>query len=179
MIVVEGDADRVIVEAVAEALGVDLDRLGAVVIELDGAEKFKNIFPLVGPDGFGPTILGLVDEKESSKWVNAFGKKPTTIVDKKIFISAVDLEDEYTRALGGPASVRALVDSGLYREDRILQAAKVLKLDDVTPEAVAKFCRNKKVDAARCIAEALSKETAEKIGSVSRLLHALEELSVQ
>lgn len=179
VIVVEGDADRVIVEAVAEALGVDLDRLGAVVIELDGAEKFKNIFPLVGPDGFGPTILGLVDEKESSKWVNAFGKKPTTIVDKKIFISAVDLEDEYTRALGGPASVRALVDSGLYREDRILQAAKVLKLDDVTPEAVAKFCRNKKVDAARCIAEALSKETAEKIGSVSRLLHALEELSVQ
>ncbi|WP_314267149.1 AAA family ATPase [Corynebacterium matruchotii] len=179
VIVVEGDADRVIVEAVAEALGVDLDRLGAVVIELDGAEKFKNIFPLVGPDGFGPTLLGLVDEKESSKWVNAFEKKPTTIVDKKIFISAVDLEDEYTRALGGPASVRALVDSGLYREDRILQAARVSKLDDVTPEAVAKFCRNKKVDAARCIAEALSKETAEKIGSVSRLLHALEELSVQ
>lgn len=179
VIVVEGDADRVIVEAVAKALGVDLDRLGAVVIELDGAEKFKNIFPLVGPDGFGPTLLGLVDKKENSQWVNAFGKKPATIVDKKIFISAADLEDEYTRAFGGPASVRALVDSGLYREDGILQAVGVSKLDDVTPEAVAKFCRNKKVDAARCIAEALSKETAEKIGSVSRLLHALEELSVQ
>lgn len=179
VIVVEGDADRVIVEAVAEALGVDLDRLGAVVIELDGAEKFKNIFPLVGPDGFGPTLLGLVDEKENSQWVNAFGKKPATIVDKKIFISAADLEDEYTRAFGGPASARALADSGWYSEDSILQSAKVLKLDDVTPEAVAKFCRNKKVDAARCIAEALSKETAERIGSVSRLLHVLEELSVQ
>lgn len=72
VILVEGDADRVIVEAVAEVLGVDLDRVGAVVVELDGADKFKNVFPLLGPDGFGPTLLGLVDEKESGSWVNAF-----------------------------------------------------------------------------------------------------------
>lgn len=48
---VEGDADRVIGESVAVNLGIDLDRLGAVVVELDGADKFRNVFPLLGPDG--------------------------------------------------------------------------------------------------------------------------------
>ena len=72
VIIVEGDADRVIVESAAKALGIDLDRLGAVVLEIDGADKFKNIFPLLGPDGFGPTLLALVDIKESASWMNAF-----------------------------------------------------------------------------------------------------------
>jgi putative ATP-dependent endonuclease of OLD family len=180
VILVEGAADRVIVEAVAEILGVDLDRLGAVVVELDGADKFKNVFPLLGPDGFGPTLLGLVDEKESGSWVNAFGGKRNTVVDKKVFISDSDLEDEYTRALGGPAATRALVDGGFCREQGILQATEVETVEEISPEAVAKFCRdNGKVDAATSIAGALTPETAEKIVSVSRLLHALDELSKQ
>jgi putative ATP-dependent endonuclease of OLD family len=180
VILVEGDADRVIVEAVAEALGVDLDRIGAVVVELDGADKFKNVFPLLGPDGFGPTLLGLVDGKESGSWVNAFKGKRDTIVDKKVFISAADLEDECTRALGGPASARALIDGGFCREQGILQAAQIEAIENISSEAVAKFCRDKgKVDAATCIAEVLTAETAKRIGSVSRLLHTLDELSRQ
>ena len=39
VILVEGDADRVIVEAVAEKLGIELDCLGAVVVELHDADK--------------------------------------------------------------------------------------------------------------------------------------------
>lgn len=180
VILVEGDADRVIVEAVADALGVDLDRLGAVVVELNGADKFRNVFPLLGPDGFGPTLLGLVDDKESGSWVNAFGGKRKTVVDKKVFISAADLEDEYSRALGGPATAQALIDGKLCRKEGILQSTGVATLDEVTPEAAAQFCRDKgKIDAATCIADVLTDETAENIGSVSRLLHALEELSAQ
>lgn len=180
VILVEGDADRVIVEAVADALGVDLDRLSAVVVELDGADKFRNVFPLLGPDGFGPTLLGLVDDEASGSWVNAFGGKPKTVVDKKVFISSEDLEDEYSRALGGPASAQALIDGGFCRKEGILQSTGFTTLDEVTPKSVAQFCRDKgKVDAATCIADALTKETAKKAGSVSRLLHTLEELSAQ
>lgn len=180
VILVEGDADRVIVEAVAETLEIDLDRLGAVVVELGGAYKFKHVLPLVGPDGFGPTLLGLVDEKESDSWINAFKKKRKTIVDKKVFISAADLEDEYTRALGGPGTAQALISGGFCREQGILQASDTSKLDDLTPDAVAQYCRkNGKVDAARCVAEALNCDTAEKIQSVARLLHTLGKLSSQ
>lgn len=180
VILVEGDADRVIVTAVAENLGIDLDRLGAVVVELDGADKFRNVFPLLGPDGFGPTLLGLVDKSESGSWVNAFKGKRHAVVDKKVFISDVDLEDEYTRALSGPIAAKALVAGGFCREQGILQAAEVATLDEITPEAVAQFCREKgKVDAASCIAEALTPEKADKIGSVTRLLRVLDDLSQQ
>jgi putative ATP-dependent endonuclease of the OLD family len=180
VVLVEGAADRVIVEAVAQKLDIDLDRLGAVVVELDGADKFKNVYPLLGPDGFGPTLLGLVDEKESGPWVNAFGEKRNTVVDKKIFISDVDLEDEYTRALGGPDAAMALIDGGFCREQGLLSSAGVASVATITPEAVATYCRDKgKVDAATCIAEKLTASTAEKIGSVYRLLRALDGLSKQ
>jgi putative ATP-dependent endonuclease of OLD family len=180
VVLVEGTADRVIVESVAENLGIDLDRLGAVVIELDGAEKFRNVFPLLGPDGFGPTLLGLVDEAESGSWVGAFGGKPRNIVDKKVFVSAADLEDEYTGALGGPAAARALIDGKFCHEQGLLQSAGVEAVKEIGHEAVAKFCRDKgKVDAATCIAEALTPDVAKKIGSVSRLMRALDELSKQ
>lgn len=179
VVLVEGNADRVIVEAVAQALGVDLDRIGAVVVELDGADKFKNVFPLLGPGGFGPTLLGLVDKNESGPWVHAFGGKPTTVIDTKVFISEADLEDEYTRALGGPGSARALIKGDFCREAGILQAAGVDAIHNITPEAVATFCRKGKVDAATCIVDALTPPVAEQIGSVSRLLCALNELSRQ
>lgn len=180
VVLVEGDADRVIVEAVAQKLGIDLDRLGAVVVELDGADKFSNVFPLLGPDGFGPTLLGLVDEQESGKWVNAFKGKRRTVVDKKVFISDIDLEDEYTRALGGPVAAKALIDGKFCKEQGLLQSTGVESIAKIGPEAVAKFCRDKgKVEAATCIAEVLTPDSAEKIGSVSRLVRALDELSKQ
>lgn len=180
VVLVEGNADRIIVEAVAKELGIDLDRLGAVVVELDGADKFTNVFPLLGPDGFGPTLLGLVDEKESGKWIGAFKGKPKHIIDKKIFISDADLEDEYTRALGGPSAAKALIDGGFCREQGILMSAECDSVDAITPEAVAVFCRDKgKVEAATCIADVLNAETAEEIGSVARLLRVLDDLSQQ
>lgn len=180
VILVEGDADRVVVEGAAGALGVDLDRLGAVVLELDGADKFRNVFPLLGPDGFGPTLLGLVDKNESGSWVNAFPGKPADVVDSKVFISDADLEDEYTVALGGPATARALIDGGLCREQGILQATGAITVEQITPAAAAKFCRDKgKVDAATCVTDVLTAETAGKIGSVARLLRVLSELGEQ
>ena len=180
-VLVEGGADRVSVEAVARELRVDLDRIGAVVVELDGAEKFKNVFPLLGPEGFGPTLLGLVDKKESPSWVNAFRGKPKNIIDHKIFISEDDLEDEYVTAFGGPAAARALVDGGLCREQGILQASEVNAIEDISAQAVANFCRtnNRKVEAATCISAALNADTAAKIGSVARLVLSLEGMSRQ
>lgn len=178
VVLVEGDADRVILEAVATKLGIDLDRLGAVVIELDGADKFTNVLPLLGPRGFGPTLLGLVDKAESGKWVGAFKSKQAEVVDKKIFISDIDLEDEYTRALGGPISAQALIDGGFCRKQGILQASEAAVIEDISAAQVAQFCRkNGKVEAATCISEVLNTDTAERIGSVARLVRKLDELS--
>lgn len=178
VILVEGDADRVIVEAVAKTIGVELDKVGAVVVELDGADKFKNVFPLLGPNGFGPTLFGLVDKNESEPWINAFRQKRDQVLDRKVFVSDIDLEDEYTRALGGTKSAEALVQGGFCRRSGLLQAASVDSFDSITPEAVAKFIRAKgKVEAATCIAASLDEESAKRIDSVWRLLGVVSELS--
>jgi len=179
VILVEGVADRVIVESAARAMGVDLDRLGAVVVDLDGADKFKNVFSVLGPDGFGPTLLGLVDQKESGSWVGAYqGKKPAEIVDKLVFISDADLEDEYAVALGGPGTAQALIDGGHCREEAVLQSASVSSILEVTEEAVAAFCRKDKVSAAVCVGEALTEESAQAVSSVARLLNVLQGLDL-
>ncbi len=178
VILVEGAADRVIVEAAARAMKVDLDRLGAVVVDLDGAEKFRNVFPLLGPDGFGPTLLGLVDKNESGRWIGAFQGKPADIVDKIVFVSDADLEDEYAAALGGPSTAQALIDAGHCREDALLQSASAASITDITPAAVAAFCRKDKVSAAVAVGDALANDSAGRIGSVSRLLRRLEVLDL-
>ena len=178
VILVEGAADRVIVEAAARAMKVDLDRLGAVVVDLDGAEKFRHVFPLLGPDGFGPTLLGLVDKNESGRWIGAFQRKPADIVDKIVFVSDADLEDEYAAALGGPSTAQALIAAGHCREDALLQSASAARIADITPTAVAAFCRKDKVSAAVAVGDTLVDGSAWRIGSVSRLLRRLEGLDV-
>ena len=178
VLLVEGDADRVIVEAVSENMGVDLDRLGAVVLELDGADKFKNVYPILGPEGFGPTLLGLVDEAEASSWLGAFGGKPTDIENLSIFISREDLEAEYSRAFGGPELAKILIDGGYCRLDAILSSAKVSSVQEITPEAVARYCRKKgKVEAAVLVAENLDANIALRINSVAKLVRRVDELS--
>ena len=121
-----------------------------------------------------------MDKAESGKWVGAFESKPGDVVDKQVFISDIDLEDEYTRALGGPVAAQALIDGGFCRKQGILEASEVDSLDDVSEHQVAKFCRKKgKVEAATCIAEVLDARAAERIGSVARLVRKLDELSRQ
>jgi len=175
VILVEGAADRVIVEAVARCLEIDLDRLGATVVELDGADKFRHVLTLVGPNGFGAKLLGLVDKDKSASWIGAFhGEKPKNIVDKTVFISDADLEDEYAAALGGPGTATALINGGHCREDALLQSAAAASISAISPESVAAFCRKDKVSAAVCVAESLTPESAEQVASVSRLLRAIE-----
>lgn len=172
-IVVEGASDRVIVEAAARALDIELDRLGAVVFEIDGADKFPHVYKLIGKDGFGIPILGLVDDKEQGSWLGAFGGKPKHVLGTSLWISAPDLEAEYAHAFTGPGLAKALVDGGYCKEDAVLQSAGVHALSDVSAEAAAAFCRKGKTDAAAVVAAQLDVVTAEKIVSVAGLLNAL------
>lgn len=173
-IVVEGASDRVIVEAVARLMGVALDRLGAVVFDLDGAMKFPHVYKLIGKSGFRVPMLGLVDEAEAASWVGQVGGKPKNVVGKTIFVSAPDLEAEYCAALTGPGAAQALVDAEFCKEPAILQTAGVAALSDVSAEAMAAYCRKDKVTAAVAIASQLDLNTATKITSVYDLLTELQ-----
>ena len=75
VIIVEGVSDRVIVERAARLMGISLDRLGAMVLEIDGADKFSHVYRLLGETGFCVPVLGLVDEAEKMRWHGQIGGK--------------------------------------------------------------------------------------------------------
>jgi putative ATP-dependent endonuclease of the OLD family len=172
-IVVEGASDRAIVEGTARALDIELDRLGAVVFDIDGADKFSHVYKLIGNDGFGIPILGLVDDKEQGSWLGAFGGKPKHVLGTSLWVSTPDLEAEYAHAFTGPGLAKALVEGGYCKEDAVLQSAGVAALSEVSEEAAAAFCRKGKTDAAAVVAAQLDSATAEKILSVAGLLNSL------
>ena len=175
-IVVEGVSDRIIVEAAARVMGIGLDRIGAVVFDIDGANKFPHVHKLIGKDGFCVPILGLVDEAEKLVWHGAIGGKPKAVFGTTLWASDPDLEAEYCRALTGPGTARALISAGFCREKDILSSCGAADIDQVTDDAAAAFCRKDKIGAARAIATQLDRATAEKITSVHGLLEKLREL---
>lgn len=178
-ILVEGVADRIVVEAAAKALGVRLDRLGAVVFELDGADKFRYVYKLLGPAGFCVHILGLVDDGKKGPWFGAIGGKPAHIENHQVWVSRADLEDEYCAALTGPGVAMALITAGVCDERSILASCGAKELDELTAEKVASYCRKEKVAAATAVAAALDATTAMKITSVAGLLTKLQELGAK
>ena len=175
-IVVEGVSDRIIVEAAARVMGISLDRIGAVVFDVDGAQNFPHVYKLIGKNGFCVKILGLVDEAEKLVWHGAIGGKPAAVFGTTLWASNLDLEAEYCRALTGPGTARALITAGFCREDGIVSSCGAPGIGQITDDAAAAFCRKDKIGAARAIATQLDLATAEKITSVHGLLQKLRAL---
>lgn len=177
-IVVEGASDRAIVEAAARAMSIELDRLGAVVFDIDGAEKFKHVYKLIGKDGFGIRVFGLVDQKESGPWLGAFGGRPKDVLGTSLWVSDADLEAEYARAFTGPGLARALIAAGYCKKADVLKSTGVSTLNDVTDINAAAFCRKGKTEAATAVASQIDAATAKKITSVAGLLNYLSGVHV-
>lgn len=177
VIAVEGVADRIIVEAAAKILGIGLDRIGAVVFELDGADKFPHVYKLIGKDGFGVHVLGLVDEKELGVFTGAIGGKEKTVVGTHVWACKADLEDEYCNALTGPEAARVLINAKVGRAKGLLSSCGVAKTEDLTAEGIAAYCRKKKVEAAVAVASAMTAESVQRMPSVNGLLVKVAELA--
>ncbi|MFD4252537.1 ATP-dependent endonuclease [Amycolatopsis thermoflava] len=176
VIVVEGLSDRIIVEKVAELMGISLDRLGAVAFDIGGADKFPHVYKLLGKDGFCAHILGLVDKDAEAVWLGTFGGKPKHLLGSRLWVSDPDLEAEYCTALTGVGVAKMLIEVGYCREQALLSSCSVADLNSITNTAMAEYCRKHKVDVAQTIAMNLRPADAEKIVSVDNLLAKLGQL---
>lgn len=183
VILVEGVADRLIVEAAARVRRISLDRVGAIVFELGGAEKFPEVYKLLGPSGFNVEVLGLVDTAEKGPWVGAVGGRPKNVLGSTVFTCESDLEDEYCRGIGAKEVATRLIAAKVARDEgAILSSCDVSSLTELDPGRLATFCRgnggkgtgSRKVPAALAIANTLSLEDAKKLTSVDSLLNELE-----
>ena len=176
-LVVEGLSDRIFVEAAAAAMKISLNRIGAVVFELDGADKFPHVHKLLGQDGFGIPMLGLVDHAEQRRWYVGFGGSAQDAVGKGLWVSMPDLEGEYCAGLGGPAVAEILVQAGMCGQLAVLQACEATSYAGVTAEALATYCRKNKVIAAVAVAGALTEQNVACVPSIYGLLDRLRSLA--
>ncbi len=182
VIVVEGVADRIVMEAAARARGLHLDREGAVVFELGGAENFSAVHQLLGPKGFDIEVLGLVDEAEKGPWLGAVGGRERDVLNRVVFVSRADLEDEYCQGLGAQKVVGRLVAAGVVRDEATLLAAcGSANMAELSSEQLADFCRKKakstnrgKVPSAIAVTKGLTLAEAASITSIDALLTELE-----
>lgn len=157
---VEGLADRIVIEAAAQAVGLSLDRSGISVFALDGADKFSHVLKIVGSAGFQLPICGLCDEDRENTWAGNLGLRPRDMASVGFFVARTDLEHEYVRALGTEAVVQALVDAKVAREQGIVQSTGATDIESVTAEQLGTFLSSvdsRKVPAARAISPLLTR----------------------
>ena len=173
VLIVEGLADRIVVEAAAAAKGISLDREGVTVFALDGADKFKHVTKILGTTGFDIDLCGLCDEDREASWAGILKTSPKKLAKKGFFVARKDLEHEYAAALGVATLVAVLVKEGVAQEQGLCQAAGVSAASDLTNEQVADFIISKdsrKTPAARAVATILTAGHVDASDSLAGLL---------
>lgn len=165
-ILVEGIADRVLIEAVAAAIGHDLDRLGVSVVEVDGAGNFGAAIRLFGREGFGIPLSGLVDKKEASLVAKALNVPETDLGSNRFHVAAPDLDGQCITSLGVAAHAHLLVASGHFTEHYILQKCEAESVEALELETYAAWCGSKKIKTriAVALADALDEASARSLG---------------
>ncbi|MCU1403350.1 MAG: hypothetical protein JWM70_1674 [Microbacteriaceae bacterium] len=115
VVLVEGESDRVAVEALAAARELDLD--GVAVIPMGGATSVQKFVEFLGPRGLGIRLCGLCDAGEEHFFSRAIERaglgsalSRAAMESLGFFVCVVDLEDELIRALG-VTEVERVVDA--------------------------------------------------------------------
>jgi putative ATP-dependent endonuclease of the OLD family len=168
--VVEGAADRVLVQGAAAATNTPLDQMDVAVVELGGAGNFNTVYRFLGPDGFGVPLFGLCDEDHRSAWAAAIGVADQGLEAEGFRVANPDLEAEYVSSLGVPRVFELLVGSALFTDAEILQSCQVTDVAAISAGGLIEFCRAKKVMAAAGVASQLTAADVAALGPVQSLL---------
>lgn len=172
VIVLEGVADRILVERAAELGGMNLNRLGIAVLELGGSGLFRVACQLLGPAGFDVPVFGLLDEDARVEWASILGLDPADLEGAGYHVCAPDLEGLYIDTLGVPAVIGMLLASPLITEASILASCGVANVGDVTRDRLLTYCGHKKhkVAAALAVSAGISGAGAAALGPIAALL---------
>lgn len=173
VIAVEGVSDRIILQKAAGLTGRDLDRLGASVIETDGAGDMAAILALFGDTGFRIPLSLLIDADATADTASKLGIPEADLNSRSVWVSDPDLEAEYVAAIGASGVWAALQNSGMFSANELAQCTTAGPAGTRCEADVAAFCRRKstyKVRAAIIVAGLLTPESAAKIKAVAALL---------
>lgn len=172
VIVVEGVTDRALVEHCANVTGRNLDAHGVVLLEAGGCREMPAWQRVFGEHGFRVPLTQLVDEDAQGDLAHQYHVRAGELESKLVFVSHVDLEAEYIRALGVDLAYEALSQSNLFRpaETKSLRTAR--QQGTLNESMLADFCRMRanKTRAVLAVLPRISAKRARRIDSVQRLL---------
>ncbi|MFJ4170012.1 TOPRIM nucleotidyl transferase/hydrolase domain-containing protein [Paenarthrobacter sp. NPDC089714] len=159
MVFVEGESDKVAVEALATRLGHDLAAERVTVVPMGGATSIIHFLDRYGPQGAGHRLLGLCDARESPGVARALSRAgiPGSLAELGFQVCHEDLEDELIRALGTDRVLSVIDEQGELASFGLLQRQPSLRERSV-PEQLKRFFGGRsgnKIRYAQLLVEAL------------------------
>lgn len=166
VLLVEGLADRIIVAAVADILGMDLDRAGVSLVEYGGGNEFELAIRLFGRAGFGVPLVILGDADAKSKLAGYLDVEVGDLKDHDVRLCSENLEEQYVRDLG-PTRVHAMLKAA-----DVFGTRQLAELDTTSADDIVAFCEHKrrKVHAATSVASTLTEKEARRLKPIVEAL---------
>jgi hypothetical protein len=117
VVLVEGNSDRIALQAMAARRGRDLAAEGVAIVPMGGARSIGRHLGLFGPGGLDLTLAGLCDAGEEGDVRRGLERAGlganlgrAEMASLGFYVCVVDLEDELIRRLG-PAVVEQVVEA--------------------------------------------------------------------
>ena len=157
VVVVEGESDRIAIEALAERRQIDLTEAGVRIVPLGGAHRIGVFVGELDPRS-PPRLAGLCDAGEEPVFRKAFERAGP---GSAFYVCVEDLEDELIRALGAPAVEEIVRANGDLRRFRALQQMPQWR-DAATENQLRRFIGSgagRKISYARLLVDGLDSES--------------------
>jgi putative ATP-dependent endonuclease of the OLD family len=174
-VLVEGPSDRILLRAVGQAVGADLDRAGCAVVVAHGAQTFKPLVRLFGAGGFDIPLAGVVDESEVPIVAGALGVESDIPSLREVGweTCVADLEDECVRRFGVERHFELITSSGIYDSVEILSRFDVGVPSEIPSADYTAWCRSRKIELALALAATMETSDAEQLAPLRDLATAI------
>lgn len=170
VVAVEGPSDRIVMERAADLTDRNLDRLGVSIVEAGSKTAMPSVEKLFGLTGFRVPLSQLVDEDAEASTAKRLGVKASDLPAQSVWVSRIDLEEEYVRAVGASTVWAALSASTMFSSNQLKNCTPSGAGGAFTDADVAGFCRRFKVEAAIVVASILTETMARSITSIENTL---------
>jgi putative ATP-dependent endonuclease of OLD family len=170
VVIVEGVSDRILVERVAELLGMNLDRAGVTVFELGGAKLFPTAYKVFGPGAFELSLAGMVDKDARNLWAETIGVPAADLEPAGFVVCDPDLEGEYIDGLGVDVVISKLLASPSVTTQSLLASCRTTTVANITHALLWNYCNKHKVSAALALTSNMTKEEALTVAPLIKLV---------
>lgn len=172
IIAVEGQSDRMVLEAVARALNKHLDRDGIEILEAGGSGDMPTVALLFGDRGFKIPLTILVDQDAEDGMAKAYKVDKSRLHERGVFVSRSDLEEEYVRAIGAGKLWDAIMQSPLFTDNMRATLNPSSSNGIPTDEELSHFCRTNryKIKSAVVACKLLDSDNAARVQSIASVI---------